>query len=459
MKGTRVPFSGKGSDTYFIHVPGRGPSGRVPSEWQELRLEEMPDAMRDLNLSGRGVAEITDDPASDLKHIVISPERISGLYPEFRTDDALYMRSIPRAGREFYSIFTKWGSMEYLGTIEMLENPPADWLLDRKATLSGEGDVFCSPTMTLPLEMYRPLLITSFNDMRDREEGVHTYRWLCEPSLCISSIEHVNSGFDTYSKALSFMSGRDLSRPGSSTERLRMPSFGNMPLTESFRGFFAGTLPGEGHPGHLLGARSVELALSMLLGVKDSKSLPSVARLEGICRSMNDDGSLFDLIERSEMDPFFLQKLFKLNKAKQRTDMMPLFASFPDTRTINLIASSRRRGLSTDDICSLTGMDRVALRSIERTFGIEPRIEPAVDLDGGCFTPYILSWPEPSLVMQGDRGNDEFVGVDGISITDTFPGSFRSSAVRGILFASFDDDVFDALKERYPGLMPKTTAK
>lgn len=431
----------------------------VPSGWQELKMQELPDAIRGLNLSDRGVAEITDDPASDLKHIVLSPERISELYPEFRTEDALYMRSLPRAGREFYSIFINRDPMEYLGTIEMLDSPPADWLFDRVTTLSGEGDVFCSPPMTLPLEMCRPMLVSSFNDMRDRNEGLHTYRWLCEPSLDISAIEHVNSGFDPFCKTLSFMAGRDLSRPGSSLEHQGNPSFGDMPLTESFRGFFTGTLPGEGHPGHLLGARSVELALSMLIGVKDSKSLPCVARLEGICRSLNDDGSLFDLIGRREMDPFYLQKLFKLNKAKQRTDMMPLSASFPDTRTINLIASSRRRGLSREDICSLTGMDRASLCSIERTFGIEPRIEMAVDPDQGRFIPLIISWPEPSQIMQGGREDERIVAMDRISITDTLPGTFPDGAGRGILFASLDDDVIDALKERYPGLKRKTTAK
>ncbi|MDG6225613.1 MAG: hypothetical protein QCI82_08885 [Candidatus Thermoplasmatota archaeon] len=430
-----------------------------PTPWRVVRFADIQTEVMEVIRIGCGVAEVAEDPASDLKFILIHPVNASTLFPELRADDKLYIRTLPKAGRELCSIFIKCGSAEYIGSIEMLESPPSSWILGRKVRPFGEGEAFCSPPMTLPLEMQRKLLLSSLSDVKQRPDGLHSYRWLCEASVGAATVEYIGSGQNPYSEALSFMVGRDLNTTASEFFDIQEVPMFDMPLTESLRSFFAGTSGVGDHPGHLLGARSVELALSMLLQASDADNHPSLVRLKSICGSLVDDVSLFNLIDRREMDPFYLQKLFKLNKARQRTDMAPTSSAFLDSRTVNLIASSRRRGLTREEICLMTGMDFDALAKTEETFGIVPGIEPAIE---GChdgMPPLVLSWPEPSHVFGEGQKDGDTGSEDRIQVTDVIPGWSDVCDGGRPLFAVLGEDVFDKLKVRYPGLVRKNTAK
>jgi hypothetical protein len=434
----------RGRGSVFRYIPSRGKNPTHCSDWEEVRLDDLRDAALRTIGRGEGIPEVTLDLDDDLRILAPSLSVLNDHLPDTVDAQTCHVRTAFSAGREFYALFLRNGAIRYLGALEMVEGPPAVWMIGEDVPSAGEGEVFCAPPMTLPFGTKRSLIVRTITDLRGRGKGVFAYRWLIEESLGLSRIDRAATGPSPYSAALSALLGIDLFSLHKGPEREGVPP-GIVPA-ERIRGFFMGTLPGRDHDGRMVGARSVELAIAMFLGVDGP---PPVERIKVISKKVSGDKALFSLLDRMEMDPFFLQKLFKLNKAHSRLGEHPMDTAFPDTAAVNVISSSRRRGVTSSGICELTGLAREALRDLEERFGIEPSVQRGNDLDGGSATPMVLSWPEASVVLvEGlERERERLKGR--ILITTDLSDAFTKDA-DGILYADIEEDVIASLKRAFP---------
>jgi hypothetical protein len=94
------------------------------------------------------------------------------------------------------------------------------------------------------------------------------------------------------------------------------------------------------------------------------------------------------------IDPYFLQKLFKLPKIETRMESMVIDPDFPDTAANHLIKSAFRRGLDRDRIAEGLGIPINSMTQYLETFGIRPRLKYRYDLDHEIHLPLIVTWPE-----------------------------------------------------------------
>ncbi len=435
----------RGRGSVFRYIPSIGRTPALCSAWEEVRIDDLRDLVLRTIGRGEGVPEVTLDLDDDLRILAPSLSVLNDHLPDTMDAQSCHVRTVFSAGREFYALFQNDGAVRYLGALEMVEGPPAMWMVREDVPFAGEGEVFCAPPMTLPFGTKRSFIVRTITDLQGRGKGVFAYRWLVEESLGVSRVDRAATGPSPYSAALSALLGYDLFSLHKGPEHNPTPQ-GIVPA-ERIRGFFMGTLPGRGHDGMLVGARSVELALAMFLGLD---GLPSVERIKDISRKVSDDRALFSLLDRMEMDPFFLQKLFKLNKAHSRLGEHEMDPMFPDTVAVNVISSSRRRGLKSSGICELTGLTREALRDLEERFGIEPSVQRGIDLDGGFASPLVLSWHEASVVLvEGEEraGPERLHGR--ILVSTRMSDAFTEDA-DGILYADIDEDVIASLRKGFP---------
>jgi hypothetical protein len=176
-------------------------------------------------------------------------------------------------------------------------------------------------------------------------------------------------------------------------------------------------------------------------------------RIRALSRDVPDDTALFALLDGSEMDPFFLQKLFKLNKAYYRLEDSEMDPLFPDTPAVNIISSSRRRGISSERICELTGLTEDSLHDIEESFGIRPSVEEGTRSTGDIARPLVLSWPEASATLvRPKEGVDAALPYGRITVSTRMIDAFLSDA-GPILYARPNEGTMRALREVYPDIV------
>jgi len=354
--------------------------------WERIDPRDAPEKVATILDQGKGIPEVTADPSDDQRFLIPDMKFLDSAFPDLEDEGALHIRIALMSGREYYTFYRKGDDISYLGAIEMMEMPPSVWMTGRRIPIAGEGAVFCAPAMTFPFGAMRSLLVKSLESFDTSEEGIIVRRWLYEGSTGSSLVEPVGNDHAAYRDAFEAVLGMDL-------ERVDVVG---TPPGDLLKGFYIGTLPGNSHLGRLVGARSVELSMAMALTLQGD--VGCLDRIRSLTRGIPDDRTLFSMLDRSELDPFYLQKLFKLNKAFYKLGSFATDPIFPDTRSVNLIASSRRRGLTTDEISSMTGLTSVQLEAIEMSFGIMPEM-----VEGGPGRSLVLSWPEASIHLKGGK--------------------------------------------------------
>jgi len=427
--------------TPFTFFPSRETRGRFNGPWVQVSGSELP-ALIDRAAGPSGtIMEVTDDPTGDLRVIAPSLKALERTFARIDPSSTYHVREVPGAGREAYAVFCKDDRPHYLGALEMVELPSSTWTAGADIPLAGEGEVFLCPCATIPFDRTRSMISLSFDDLMDRGPGVHTYRWLVDDPSGTMHCRQAVGGPSPYVAALSSMTGVDMISlhwdlvRGSPFDRTAIPP------GERIRAAFMGTLPGRFHDGFLVGSRSVEMALSMLTSIDGDDPSGQLTKLYRLCRGIPDDRALFRMIDMDILDPFYLQKLFKMNKAVHKLDGVRLDPVFPDTQSVHLVATARRRGLSTLEICDLSGLDHQELAGLEDMFGIVPKVERGSAAKGDLPVPLVLTYPEASDVLsRGYSGLNEGPSRGSVNTTYSMAEMFLCRDRDAILFSHVEEE-------------------
>lgn len=414
-----------GQDESIYRNPGHGPEqwGGLGG-WESCSADEIAAVLGTILDEGLIMEMRVDNQYGDSTIMIDSPD---GLDPYIEVmpygSRQIEFRRIDRTGRMFLALFLNTMSNRFLGSIEMLKPPLSGWLWGGDPGPISAGDLFLTPPQTLPLDVKYRMIDGSKALIHGAEPGIHLFSWLLDRSMERTSVRHLGRRIGPESVIISASRGIDLfdihwrsvfDGPGSDIDIY--PN--GYALDEWYPGVFMGTYPSACDRDILVSGRTVEQALSYLV-YEGGGRYPVINTLSDIGRDMHTSDTLFDQINRGTVDPFYIQKIFKLPKIETRIESIKIKSDFPDSAAIHLIKTALRRGLDQDRIASGLGVSPDLLAGYIDTFDIKPRLKFRGDVSYQKHVPLIISWPE--------------VGVEGEWMPD-LPSGESDPAVGDLVF-------------------------
>ncbi|MGA1822648.1 MAG: hypothetical protein ACMUIG_08975 [Thermoplasmatota archaeon] len=389
-----------GSDeTVYCNPKSGTPVWHGIGGWESCSADEISDVLESIIDSGRLMEIKVENPYGETNLLIDSPEGLSPFTEIMPYGDRMIeYRVFDRTGRRFLALFFSGRSSYLLGSIEMLKPPEARWVLGEDPGPIGSGDIFITPSQTLPLDVRYRLIDESRNIIPNSLPGLHLISWMIDNSMENTRTDYMGRRIGPEAVILSAAGGIDLFDlhwrgiiGGKHADDEILPA--GYSLDEHHPGVFMGTYPSREGKDILVSGRTAEQAISYLLQEGIGKN-PCVDAIRDIYRDMNDSSNLFDMIDRRIIDPYYLQKIFKLSKIENRLDAFKIVPGKPSHAAVHLIKTALRRGIDPGRIGKLMMDGEGDFDDYLETLRIRPRLKYREDMKFKEHVPLIVAWPE-----------------------------------------------------------------
>ena len=344
--------------------------------------------------------------------VVRNIKELESLFEDLNKDSTMEYRDLSRFGRAYLAVFLRSIQTHFLGLFEYLQPPDSSWLVNEKGGKIRFGNVFLYPARTLSWDQGERLKEDCFDLIPD-DPGLHNVLYLVDPDSERNLVTFLGRGPTHEALCLSAIRGRDYIRmhlesnmgEGFGPEDIGMDP---MDMDWYYPGCAMGIVPENREKTFLVTGGTVEQALSYLInGAQNVNDF--VTFLRQSLEEMNDSRILFRSIDGRSVDPFFLQKMFKLSKVRQKLLSLEAEGGPDSFQGLITLEKAVRRGFTRKGIMMITGMDGKDLDVALDKMNISRRLIPA---SKGNWNTFLLSWSKGIGDVSASRNPDTIITTD-----------------------------------------------